>query len=158
MIVYIIGVWLMIAVIFLVVEFFFSKSNSIWGALSALIVAAVSFWLEQNYPDMEIWEKITLEFLLFSCLLALFLAIKQPIMNSLREISKEKRKSRRTTTKVISIIDEAKLIYEIKFNDKIYKAQGREKFAIGDEVIIKSFVGSVAQIKKNELTNRRKID
>ncbi|WP_064605727.1 NfeD family protein [Streptobacillus moniliformis] len=127
--------WIVLFVIFIVIEIATYNLVTIWFAFAALIVSLISM----------LFKNVTLELFVFSALVSIFLIYTRPILN--KYFIQEKFNSDFKGSK-ISIVDIENDEYIVKFKGSKWTAISDEEFKVGDIVTIEGFIGNKILIKK----------
>ena len=137
--------WTMATAIFSILEIVIPGLVTIWLALAALILTAISFFIKN--PNIE--------FVIFTVLSIVFVIFTRPVLKKYLEDKKTNFSSKMVgqELKIEKVVDleSPKKEYEVKFKGVIWKGVSSEIFREGEIVKIEDFEGNkiiVEKIKK----------
>ena len=134
--------WTMATAIFSILEIVIPGLVTIWLALAALILTAISFFIKN--PNIE--------FVIFTVLSIVFVIFTRPVLKKYLEAKKTNFSS--TTVgqelKIEKVVDleSPKKEYEVKFKGVIWKGVSSEIFREGEIVKIEDFEGNKIILEK----------
>lgn len=130
-------VWLVLFVVFSVIEISFPALVSVWFAVSAMILTVISGKI----------NNLIYEFYIFVILSLLLLIVTKPLVKRL--LAKRNPIENRIygqKVKIISVLENE--IYEVKLDGKYWKAISNEKFQLGENGIVKEIKGNKLILEK----------
>lgn len=137
--------WTMATAIFSILEIVIPGLVTIWLALAALILTAISFFIKN--PNIE--------FVIFTVLSIVFVIFTRPVLKKYLEAKKTNFSSKMVgqELKIEKVVDleSPKKEYEVKFKGVIWKGVSSEIFREGEIVKIEDFEGNkiiLGKIKK----------
>nr|WP_315045962.1 NfeD family protein [uncultured Leptotrichia sp.] len=137
--------WTMATAIFAILEIVIPGLVTIWLALSALILTAISFFIKN--PNIE--------FVIFTVLSIVFVIFTRPVLKKYLEDKKTNFSSKMVgqELKIEKVVDleSPKKEYEVRFKGVIWKGVSSEIFREGEIVKIDDFEGNkiiLGKIKK----------
>lgn len=137
--------WTMATAIFSILEIVIPGLVTIWLALAALILTAISFFIKN--PNIE--------FVIFTVLSIVFVIFTRPVLKKYLEDKKTNFSSKMVgqELKIEKVVDleSPKKEYEVKFKGVIWKGVSSEIFREGEIVKIEDFEGNkiiLGKIKK----------
>ena len=137
--------WTMATAIFSILEIVIPGLVTIWLALAALILTAISFFIKN--PNIE--------FVIFTVLSIVFVIFTRPVLKKYLEDKKTNFSSKMVgqELKIEKVVDleSPKKVYEVKFKGVIWKGVSSEIFRKGEIVKIEDFEGNkiiLGKIKK----------
>lgn len=130
-------VWLVLFVIFSVIEISFPALVSVWFAISAMILTIISGKINNLIYEFYIFVILSLFLLMVTKpLVKKLLAKRNPIEN---RIYGQK-------VKIISVLENE--IYEVKLDGKHWKAISNEKLQLGEYGVVKEIKGNKLILEK----------
>ena len=134
--------WTMATAIFSILEIVIPGLVTIWLALAALILTAISFFIKN--PNIE--------FVIFTVLSIVFVIFTRPVLKKYLEDKKTNFSSKMVgqELKIEKILDleSPKKVYEVKFKGVIWKGVSSEIFREGEIVKIEDFEGNKIILEK----------
>jgi len=134
--------WTMATAIFSILEIVIPGLVTIWLALAALILTAVSFFIKN--PNIE--------FVIFTVLSIVFVIFTRPVLKKYLEDKKTNFSSKMVgqELKIEKVVDleSPKKEYEVKFKGVIWKGVSSEIFREGEIVKIEDFEGNKIILEK----------
>ena len=134
--------WTMATAIFSILEIVIPGLVTIWLALAALILTAISFFIKN--PNIE--------FVIFTVLSIVFVIFTRPVLKKYLEDKKTNFSSKMVgqELKVEKVVDleSPKKEYEVKFKGVIWKGVSSEIFREGEIVKIEDFEGNKIILEK----------
>ncbi len=134
--------WTMATAIFSILEIVIPGLVTIWLALAALILTAISFFIKN--PNIE--------FVIFTVLSIVFVIFTRPVLKKYLEDKKTNFSSKMVgqELKIEKILDleSPKKEYEVKFKGVIWKGVSPEIFREGEIVKIEDFEGNKIILEK----------
>ena len=134
--------WTMATAIFSILEIVIPGLVTIWLALAALILTAVSFFIKN--PNIE--------FVIFTVLSIVFVIFTRPVLKKYLEDKKTNFSSKMVgqELKIEKVVDleSPKKVYEVKFKGVIWKGVSSEIFREGEIVKIEDFEGNKIILEK----------
>ena len=136
--------WTMATAIFSILEIVIPGLVTIWLALAALILTAISFFIKN--PNIE--------FVIFTVLSIVFVIFTRPVLKKYLEDKKTNFSSKMVgqELKIEKVVDleSPKKEYEVKFKGVIWKGVSSEIFREGEIVKIEDFEGNKIILEKNK--------
>ncbi|QUB96774.1 NfeD family protein [Leptotrichia sp. oral taxon 221] len=134
--------WTMATAIFSILEIVIPGLVTIWLALAALILTAISFFIKN--PNIE--------FVIFTVLSIVFVIFTRPVLKKYLEDKKTNFSSKMVgqELKIEKVVDleSPKKVYEVKFKGVIWKGVSSEIFREGEIVKIEDFEGNKIILEK----------
>ena len=134
--------WTMATAIFSILEIVIPGLITIWLALAALILTAISFFIKN--PNIE--------FVIFTVLSIVFVIFTRPVLKKYLEDKKTNFSSKMVgqELKIEKVVDleSPKKEYEVKFKGIIWKGVSSEIFREGEIVKIEDFEGNKIILEK----------
>ena len=134
--------WTMATAIFSILEIVIPGLVTIWLALAALILTAISFFIKN--PNIE--------FVIFTVLSIVFVIFTRPVLKKYLEDKKTNFSSKMggQELKIEKVVDleSPKKVYEVKFKGVIWKGVSSEIFREGEIVKIEDFEGNKIILEK----------
>lgn len=134
--------WTMATAIFSILEIVIPGLVTIWLALAALILTAISFFIKN--PNIE--------FVIFTVLSIVFVIFTRPVLKKYLEDKKTNFSSKMVgqELKIEKVVDleSPKKEYEVKFKGVIWKGVSSEIFRKGEIVKIEDFEGNKIILEK----------
>ena len=134
--------WTMATAIFSILEIVIPGLVTIWLALAALILTAISFFIQT--PNIE--------FVIFTVLSIVFVIFTRPVLKKYLEDKKTNFSSKMVgqELKIEKVVDleSPKKEYEVKFKGVIWKGVSSEIFREGEIVKIEDFEGNKIILEK----------
>ena len=134
--------WTMATAIFSILEIVIPGLVTIWLALAALILTAISFFIKN--PNIE--------FVIFTVLSIVFVIFTRPVLKKYLEDKKTNFSSKMVgqELKIEKVVDleSPKKEYEVKFKGVIWKGVSSEIFREGEIVKIEDFEGNKIILEK----------
>ena len=134
--------WTMATAIFSILEIVIPGLVTIWLALAALILTAVTFFIKN--PNIE--------FVIFTVLSIVFVIFTRPVLKKYLEDKKTNFSSKMVgqELKIEKVVDleSPKKEYEVKFKGVIWKGVSSEIFREGEIVKIEDFEGNKIILEK----------
>lgn len=134
--------WTMATAIFSILEIVIPGLVTIWLALAALILTAISFFIKN--PNIE--------FVIFTVLSIVFVIFTRPVLKKYLENKKTNFSSKMVgqELKIEKVVDleSPKKEYEVKFKGVIWKGVSSEIFREGEIVKIEDFEGNKIILEK----------
>ena len=134
--------WTMATAIFSILEIVIPGLVTIWLALAALILTAISFFIKN--PNIE--------FVIFTVLSIVFVIFTRPVLKKYLEDKKTNFSSKMVgqVLKIEKVVDleSPKKEYEVKFKGVIWKGVSSEIFREGEIVKIEDFEGNKIILEK----------
>ena len=134
--------WTMATAIFSILEIVIPGLVTIWLALAALILTAISFFIKN--PNIE--------FVIFTVLSIVFVIFTRPVLKKYLEDKKTNFSSKMVgqELKIEKVMDleSPKKEYEVKFKGVIWKGVSSEIFREGEIVKIEDFEGNKIILEK----------
>ena len=134
--------WTMATAIFSILEIVIPGLVTIWLALAALILTAISFFIKN--PNIE--------FVIFTVLSIVFVIFTRPVLKKYLEDKKTNFSSKMVgqELKIEKVVDleSPKKAYEVKFKGVIWKGVSSEIFREGEIVKIEDFEGNKIILEK----------
>ena len=134
--------WTMATAIFSILEIVIPGLVTIWLALAALILTAISFFIKN--PNIE--------FVIFTVLSIVFVIFTRPVLKKYLEGKKTNFSSKMVgqELKIEKVVDleSPKKEYEVKFKGVIWKGVSSEIFREGEIVKIEDFEGNKIILEK----------
>ena len=134
--------WTMATAIFSILEIVIPGLVTIWLALAALILTAISFFIKN--PNIE--------FVIFTVLSIVFVIFTRPVLKKYLEDKKTNFSSKMVgqELKIEKVVDleSQKKEYEVKFKGVIWKGVSSEIFREGEIVKIEDFEGNKIILEK----------
>ncbi|MBB1534636.1 NfeD family protein [Leptotrichia sp.] len=134
--------WTMATAIFSILEIVIPGLVTIWLALAALMLTAISFFIKN--PNIE--------FVIFTVLSIVFVIFTRPVLKKYLEDKKTNFSSKMVgqELKVEKVVDleSPKKVYEVKFKGVIWKGVSSEIFREGEIVKIEDFEGNKIILEK----------
>ena len=134
--------WTMATAIFSILEIVIPGLVTIWLALAALILTAISFFIKN--PNIE--------FVIFTVLSIVFVIFTRPVLKKYLEDKKTNFSSKMVgqELKIEKVVDleSPKKEYEVKFKGVIWKGVSSEIFREGEIVKIDDFEGNKIILEK----------
>jgi nodulation efficiency protein D len=132
----------MATAIFSILEIVIPGLVTIWLALAALILTAISFFIKN--PNIE--------FVIFTVLSIVFVIFTRPVLKKYLEDKKTNFSSKMVgqELKIEKVVDleSPKKVYEVKFKGVIWKGVSSEIFREGEIVKIEDFEGNKIILEK----------
>jgi len=136
--------WTMATAIFSILEIVIPGLVTIWLALAALILTAISFFIKN--PNIE--------FVIFTVLSIVFVIFTRPVLKKYLEDKKTNFSSKMVgqELKIEKVVDleSPKKEYEVKFKGVIWKGVSSEIFREGEIVKIEDFEGNKIILEKKK--------
>ena len=134
--------WTMATAIFSILEIVIPGLVTIWLALAALMLTAISFFIKN--PNIE--------FVIFTVLSIVFVIFTRPVLKKYLEEKKTNFSSKMVgqELKIEKVVDleSPKKVYEVKFKGVIWKGVSSEIFREGEIVKIEDFEGNKIILEK----------
>jgi len=134
--------WTMATAIFSILEIVIPGLVTIWLALAALMLTAISFFIKN--PNIE--------FVIFTVLSIVFVIFTRPVLKKYLEDKKTNFSSKMVgqELKIEKVVDleSPKKVYEVKFKGVIWKGVSSEIFREGEIVKIEDFEGNKIILEK----------
>ena len=134
--------WTMATAIFSILEIVIPGLVTIWLALAALMLTAISFFIKN--PNIE--------FVIFTVLSIVFVIFTRPVLKKYLEDKKTNFSSKMVgqELKIEKVVDleSPKKVYEVKFKGVIWKGVSSEIFREGEIVKIEGFEGNKIILEK----------
>lgn len=134
--------WTMATAIFSILEIVIPGLVTIWLALAALILTAISFFIKN--PNIE--------FVIFTVLSIVFVIFTRPVLKKYLEDKKTNFSSKMVgqELKIEKVVDleSPKKVYEVRFKGVIWKGVSSEIFREGEIVKIEDFEGNKIILEK----------
>ena len=134
--------WLILTIIFTVIEFIIPALVTVWFAFAAAITIFVSL----------AFDNLKVEITFFAAISVLAIIFLRPLAKKLLSKNKDNFDAEKIDTAIIvkKIVDTSKeeKIYDVSYKGSIWTALSNELFEVGDTPVISSFKGNKIILKK----------